>query len=51
MNILIRDVKSISFHLKWLFMSAQERYGYLWAKTSKLEDFGYTVRNTAMSVK
>jgi hypothetical protein len=51
MNRLFRYVKSISFHLKWLFMSAQERYAYLWAKTSKLEDWGYPVRNTVLITK
>ena len=33
MNILIGYLKSISFHLKWVFLSPKERYAILWAKT------------------
>jgi hypothetical protein len=36
MKGLIESVKSISFHLRWIFMSSRERYPYLWARTKKL---------------
>jgi hypothetical protein len=38
--------KSLLFHLRWLFMSEEERYAYFWARTKKLSDFGYGVRST-----
>jgi hypothetical protein len=41
MNELIGYVKSISFHLRWIFMSSERRYAYLWAKTKKQGDLGY----------
>ena len=41
MNELIGYVKSLSFRLKWLFLSPQERYAYLWDKTKKQDDLGY----------
>ncbi len=36
MNELMGRVKSVSVHLRWIFMSPQERYTHLWAKTKKL---------------
>jgi len=44
MNGLIEFIKSISFHLRWNFMSPKERYPYLWAKTRKLSDLAYIVQ-------
>ena len=41
MKGLIGQIKSLSFHLRWLFLSPQERYRYLWTKTKKLGDLGY----------
>ncbi len=49
MNGLIRYVESISFYLRWIFISPRERYAYLWAKTKKLGDSDYTVRNTVVN--
>jgi hypothetical protein len=46
MTGLIENTKSLLFHLRWLFMSEEERYACLWAKTKKLIDFGYSVRST-----
>jgi hypothetical protein len=37
MKELIESIKSISFHLRWIFMSSRERYPYLWARTKKLD--------------
>jgi hypothetical protein len=45
MDRIFRLTKSISFHLSWLFMSPVKRYAYLWEKTRKLNDFGYTMRS------
>jgi hypothetical protein len=42
-----RYVKPISFRLKWFFMSPQERYSRLWARTKKLSDLTYEVGNIA----
>jgi hypothetical protein len=42
-------INSISFRLRWIFMSSRGRYPYLWAKTKKMGDWGYTVRNTVVS--
>jgi len=39
MNGLVEFVKSISFHLKWIFMSPRERYAHLWATTRKLAEY------------
>jgi hypothetical protein len=47
----IGNIKSIAFHLRWIFMSPQERYSYLWNKTKKLGDLGYYIRNMAISNK
>jgi hypothetical protein len=41
MKELVGYIKSLSFHLRWLFLSPQERYAYLWAKTKKQGDLGY----------
>jgi hypothetical protein len=49
MNRLIRNIKSIFFHLKWILMSPLHRYVYLWAKTKKLGDLGFIVLNIAVS--
>ena len=46
MNGLIALTKLTSFHLKWLFMSSEEKYAYLWGKTRKLIDSGYSIPNT-----
>jgi hypothetical protein len=46
MNRLSRYAKSTSFHLRWCFMSREERYAYLWGKTRKLDDLAYDTRNT-----
>ncbi len=46
MNRLVRYIKSISFRLRWFFMSPEERYACLWTRTKKLGDFGYEVWNT-----
>ena len=45
MKGLVIYAKSLLFHLRWLFMSGEERYAYLWAKTKKLSDFGYSIRS------
>jgi hypothetical protein len=41
MKDLIGYIKSISFHLRWIFMSSERRYAYLWARTKKQGDLGY----------
>ena len=33
MNRLIWHVNSILLRMSWIFMSPQEKYAYLWAKT------------------
>jgi hypothetical protein len=43
------QVRSMSFQLRWVFMSSQERYAYLWARTKKLNESGYALRNTVVS--
>jgi hypothetical protein len=50
MKELIGYIKSLSFHLRWLFLSPQERYAYLWAKTKNLGDLESTliIKNAAM---
>jgi hypothetical protein len=52
MKGLIEHLKSFSFHLRWLFLSPQARYAFLWAKTKKLGDLESTLmmRNLAVSV-
>ena len=49
MNELIRDIKSIFFRLKWIFMSPRHRYACLGAKTKKLGDLGFMVLNISVS--
>ena len=44
MKKIFRYVKSISFQVKWLFMSSEERYAYLWGKTRKSYDSCYDFR-------
>jgi hypothetical protein len=46
MKGLVIYAKSLLFHLRWLFMSEEERYAYLWARTKEVSDFGYGVRST-----
>jgi hypothetical protein len=48
MKGLIEYIKTASFHLRWLFMSAEERYNYLWGKTKKLDDSGYGMRRVVI---
>ena len=43
MNELVGYIKSLSFHLRWLFLSPQERYAYLWARTKKLGNLDFIV--------
>ena len=50
MSRLIGHAKSISLHLRWILMSPQEKYACLWAKTKKLDDWGYIVRNPVIVV-
>jgi hypothetical protein len=50
MNGLIGHVKAITFHTKWVFMSPQERYAYLWTRTKKLGDLDYGIRDTVTRV-
>jgi hypothetical protein len=45
MNGLIAKTKSTSFHVKWLFMSSEEKYAYLWGKTRKTIDTGRSERD------
>jgi hypothetical protein len=40
MTVLAGYVKSISFRLRWMFMSPKDRYVHLWANTRKLDDLG-----------
>jgi len=47
MKRLIPYYKSNLFHFKWLGMSSEARYAYLWAKTRKLIDMDYSVRNVS----
>ena len=47
MKGMIGCTKSIILHLRWPFMSAHQKYAYLWAKTKKLGDWRYSVRNEA----
>jgi hypothetical protein len=49
MDGLIRYVKSLSFHLNWIFLSPQKKYACLWARTKKLGDLGYALKNAAAS--
>jgi hypothetical protein len=42
-----RWVKWILFHLRWILMSSERRYAYLWARTIKLGGFGHAFRNAA----
>jgi len=49
-NGLIGYLESFSFHLRWIVMSPQEKYSYLWARTKKLGNLGYDVRNTAVNI-
>ena len=51
MNRLTRYTKSTSFHMKWRFMSAKERYAYLWGKTRKLDDLAYGAGYAAITHK
>jgi hypothetical protein len=46
MNGLTQYTKSTAFHFRWLFMSAEEKYAYLWGKTRKLNGGSDTIRNT-----
>ena len=48
MKGLVVYAKSLLFHLRWPFMSSKERYAYLWARTKKLSDLGYTGEYTAV---
>jgi hypothetical protein len=48
MDRIFRLTKTASFHLSWLFMSPMKRYAYLWGKTRKLNDFGYTLRTATV---
>ena len=49
MNRLIKNIKSIFFRLKWIFMSPRHRYACLWAKTKKPGDLGFNVLNISVS--
>jgi hypothetical protein len=31
----------LKFRLKWIFMSSQAKYAYLWSKTQKLANLDY----------
>jgi hypothetical protein len=41
----IVHTKSVSFQVRWIFMSPLERYSYLWARTQRVCDLDYNVRN------
>jgi hypothetical protein len=45
MNAFIKSTKLIPFHIRWLLMSEQERYAYLWGKTRKTFEFSSVRRN------
>jgi hypothetical protein len=47
MRSLIGNIKMISFQLKWMFLSPQQRYAHLWERTKKLDDWGYSIKNLA----
>ena len=46
MKGMMRYMTSFYFHLKWIFMSPRERYGYLWTKAKKLGNLGNDMQNT-----
>jgi hypothetical protein len=48
MKRLIRYVKAISFRLRGIFMSPQERYASLWSKTKKLGNLDFIILNSAV---
>jgi len=52
MGELVGYFKSFSFHFRWLFLSPQARYSWLWAKTKKLDDPEYTliIKNTTVGM-
>jgi hypothetical protein len=43
MNSLIMYINSISLKFKWIFLSPEERYARLWARTKKLSEIGQPV--------
>jgi len=49
MDGLIGYVKSLSFHLHWISLSPEKKYARLWARTKKLGDLDYALRNAASS--
>ena len=51
MNGLIEYIKSISFNVRWMFMSPKERYAHLQAKTKKLDELCYIVFDTAVGTE
>jgi hypothetical protein len=49
MDGLIRYVKSLSFHLNWIFLSPEKKYARLWARTKKLGDLNYAFKSAVAS--
>jgi len=49
MDGLIRYVKSLSFHLNWIFLSPEKKYARLWVRTKKLGDLNYAFKSAAAS--
>lgn len=45
MNKLFKFTRTIPFHFKWLFMSPEERYAFLWGRTRNNPNFSYLRRN------
>jgi hypothetical protein len=46
MNELTGYIKTSLFHFRRIFMSPQERYAQLWARTKKLGHLSYGLQNT-----
>jgi hypothetical protein len=45
MGALIRYIKAVAFRVRWIFISPQRKYAYLWSKTKKLIELDYPVQN------
>ncbi len=46
MNKLTDHIKSITFRTKWIFMSPQVRYAYLWSRTKKVGNLDFSILTT-----
>jgi hypothetical protein len=37
----LKELNKLKFRLKWIFMSSEAKYAYLWAKTQQLVSLDY----------